>query len=179
MITFEQFITLNNDLIWAIVNNKSRKFYSHNFQKFLYSKYYKEDIYQELITKIFEEWDTYKEDKGAKRITYFTTVCVNYLSTLMTPYGAKKRQLKLITNIDLNQFIDEGIDDSIVDIHLTVDELIRRENIVNASATKKKIIISMLKGGKQSALAIELGVSKQHISKIWGDYIKEMKKNGS
>lgn len=168
-LTFEDFVTQNNTLIWAIVNNKARKFYSHNFQKFLYSKFDKEDIYQELLTKIHEVWYTYKEGK-VKQTTYFTNICIKHLQTLMQPYGAKKRQLKVITNIDLNTFEDTSINENILYNELTLDEEL--DKIENKR--DRDIILYVLQGERYVDIANKYGVSKQRIHQIWSKYINSV-----
>ena len=165
--TFEEIIKENNSLIWAIVNNTNRRFYSHNFQKYLYSKFDKEDLYQELLTKIHKEYSSFNSMLNVKMTTFMTTVCVNHLSTLMQPYGAKKNQLKVITNIDLNRFEDTTQNENTLYNELTIQEAI-------ASLSSHRhcdILTRLLKGKIQSDVARDMGISRQRVNKIWKDYL--------
>jgi RNA polymerase sigma factor (sigma-70 family) len=169
--TFEQFIKENDKLIWSIVNNKNRKFYSHNFQKFLYSKYDKEDIYQELLTKIHKEYNSFNSLLDVKRTTFMTTVCVNYLSTLMQPYGAKKNQIKTTTKIDLDRFEDTNVSEDTMMNRLTIQEL-----IVNLEGKPNEaILVSLINGVSQSRVARLNKLSRQRIHQIWNEYKESVK----
>ena len=168
--TYEKYIKDNEKLIWSIVNNTKRKYYSHNFQKFLYSKFDKEDLFQELLTKIHKEWYTYDCTKGVKINTYFTNICKNYLSTLMQPYGAKKNQLKVITNVDLNRIEDDTISENTFYDKLTIQELMS-----DLEYNKNKdILLYLLNGETQSNVARKYGLSRQRVHQIWNEYMKEI-----
>jgi|LGVE01.1.fsa_nt_gb RNA polymerase sigma factor (sigma-70 family) len=169
--TFEQFIKDNNKLIWAIVNNKNRKYYSHNFQKFLYSKYDKEDIYQELLTKIHKEYNSFNSMLNVKMTTFMTTVCVNHLSTLMQPYGAKKNQIKTTTKIDLDRFEDTNVSEDTMMNRLTIQELI----IDLEGKPNEAILISLINGVSQSKVARVNNLSRQRIHQIWNEYKESVK----
>ena len=171
IINFEDFIKENNDLIWSIVNNTKRQFYSHNFQKYLYSKFEKEEIYQELLTKIHEVYCTFNKSKNAKMTTYFTNICIKHLQTLMQPYGAKKRQLKVITNVDLKWIIDDDYNENTM-----YDELTLREVITGIGNIRNRdIIFYMLNGETQVNIARKYGISKQRVQQIWKEFLNSIK----
>jgi len=167
---FTQFIEDNNNLIWSIVNNTQRKYFSNTFHKHLLTYYDKDDVYQELLTKINETYDTYDLDKGIKCTTYFTNVCINHLYTLMQPYKSKKKQGKDIKTIDLTRFVDK------VDYkQLYIDKMTLNEIRGKIEVHKNKDILNaLLENNNQSDVAREFNVTRQRISQIYLEFVKEM-----
>jgi RNA polymerase sigma factor (sigma-70 family) len=169
MSSFEQFIQENNKLIYSIVENSKRKYMSNRFHKFLLEYYDKDDVYQELITKLHSIYGTY-DDNISKHTTYFTNVCINHLYTLMQPYKAQKKQGKDIKTIDLKNFVDEVDYKELYHNKLTLQEI--RGFI--STHKNKDILYTLLDGYNQSDVARMFNVSRQHISKVYLAFIDEM-----
>jgi len=169
--TFEQFIEENNKLIYSIVENSKRKYMSNRFHKFLLEYYDKEDVYQELLMKIYSVYSTFNVDKDVKNTTYFTNVCINHLYTLMQPYKAQKKQGKDIKTIDLTQFVDEVDYKELYVNKFTLQEIRKYIKLNN----NRDILEELLIDNNKSNVASLFGVSRQHISKVYLDFINEMK----
>jgi len=135
-------------------------------------KYYeKEDLYQELLTKIHEVYDTFDKVNSTKRSTYFVNVCINHLYTLMQPYKFEKRKGLPITSIDLSVFADSLDYEEMYANKMTVQEIIKYTRCHKLH----RLLLPLIKGDKQIDVAIHNGVSKQYINKIWNEYILELK----
>jgi RNA polymerase sigma factor (sigma-70 family) len=168
---FENFINVNEKLLWSIVNNTKRKYFSNTFHKFLLKYYDVDDLYQELLTKLFTVYDTFDVLKKVKHTTYFTTICVNHLYTLMQPYGAKKNQIRTTTNFDLKTIVDSTDYELLYVNKMTIQEIKKY-----ISKHRNKAILELIvKGISQKNVANDFNVSKQYINKVWLDFIKELK----
>jgi len=168
--TFEQFIQENNKLIYSIVEN-SKRYTSNRFHKFLLEYYDKDDVYQELITKLHSVYDTFNVDKGVKSTTYFTNICINHLYTLMQPYKAQKKQGKDIKTIDLKNFIDEVDYKELYHNKLTLQEIKR----YICTHKNKNVLLLLLDGYTQSDVARLKDITRQRVSQIYLGFIEEMK----
>lgn len=167
---YEEFIEVNNKLLWSIVSNKDRQYFSNTFHKFMLKYYDKDDLYQELLMKLLSVYDTFNGELG-KQTTYFTTVCINHLITLMQPYKSKKYKSIVLKDYDISNITDN------IDYELLYENKITIQYIKEwIKGTKyEDIVLLILQGLTQSEIAIELQLSRQRVSQVYLEFIERIK----
>jgi len=125
-----------------------------------------EDIVQECRTHVANKLEQYNPNKSALS-TYITIICTHKLqnmsrrSKMSIPYDEVSMEI-LFWEIAKEYSPNEKKT-------LEMAYLVAREH------NETKIILKILQYNNQSEVAKEMGVSRQRISKIWNDYIREVK----
>jgi RNA polymerase sigma factor (sigma-70 family) len=171
MSSFEKWVKENNKFIWSIVENKNRMYFSNNFYRLTLRYHDKEDLYQELLMKFYEVFDTYDKNNQAIRLTYMGVIGKNHIMTLMQPYKYKKNTVNITTKYNLDNIIDD------IDYEQLYINKITMQSIIKLADEYKQgnIIKLILKGYTQSDIALDLNVSRQYINQIYLAFIEKMK----
>ena len=168
---FETWVNENSNFIWSIVNNKNRMYFSNNFYRLTLRYYEKEDLYQELLMKFYEVFDTYDKNNQAIRLTYMGVIGKNHIMTLMQPYKYKKNTVYITTKYNLDNIKDDIDYEQLYVNKVTMQSI----NVLLKEYKQGNIIKLILKGYTQSDIAIDLNVSRQYINQIYLAFIEKMK----
>lgn len=170
---YEQFIKKNNNLLWSIANNKGGRFFKYSFHTFMLNYYEVEDLYQEMLMKLFGMFEDDDERFTTGTTTYTTTICINHLKTMMQPFKAQKNPTtKTTTTFDLNS-IQDGYNDFTTEIEK--DQWLQIEEKL-ATHKNKDIIEMILSGVPQKNVGKHFDKTRQSINKIYNDFVKEARK---
>ncbi len=170
--SYEDFIKVNENLLYAIINNKQRMYFSVRNYKLMKKYFDIDDLYQELLTKLHEVYSSYDNDRNVKRTTYITTICKNHLLTLIQPYKAKNKWSKyIVTNIDVNTLKDDIDYEELYVNKMTVEEIRK----IAKESSNSEILLLLLSGLNQSQVARLINVSRQYVNQLWLQFIKEVK----
>jgi RNA polymerase sigma factor (sigma-70 family) len=166
MSDFEQIVEDYNDLIWKIVHKYSSKLND------------KEDFYQECLTKLYEEYTKY--DDKYKFSTFMYPILDNHLVNLVKSENTYKRKNHITVNgVDITlKDIKNFNFDLLYDEPTYTDKELRTLEVCHTVLQRfkrKDLIESILVNKNQSETAREYGISRQRVSQIWKDYIKEVK----
>lgn len=169
--SFEQFILDNDKLLWAIISNKDKKYFNDYFHENLLKHFDKEDLYQELLTKIHSVYPYYNNDKGVLS-TYIVVICKHHIITLMQPYKSKKKKdVEIESDYDFT-LISDNIDyETLYENKMTMQEILD----ILKTYKHKEVIELILQGESQSDIAKQFNVSRQSISHKYLNFIKKVK----
>lgn len=128
-----------------------------------------DDIVQELKLHLWCRLKSFDSDR-ASLITFINVVLENKCKNL------SEKSKKIKENVEEGDFIEEYLLDNIIDYAPNEKVAIETAYHVAELHKEKEVILRLLQGEKQVEVAVDFKVSRQRISKIWNDYIDEVKK---
>lgn len=164
--TYERMIADNMELIHKLAHKykPNVRFISHD------------DVVQEGLMKL---WQVYQEYDGESAVTTFiTTVLTNHFLDLIRYESRDKRR-----NKDEKGNVLSDVKD--VDLDIIQDEtdfyngqyswIVSRAYQKLENHSKKDILLELISGTSQTNMANQLGVSRQYVSKLWVDFLKDLR----
>ena len=164
--TYEEFISRIEKSIWKLTHTYSVKGYDA------------EDLKQECLMKCYDVFNGYNDDFAIT--TFIYPVLENHLKQLAREQNTIKRTnyllnnkkngaLKDIKNYNFNQLLQEPCyNDKEVEVLSIAFKILK-------TFKQRDIVERVLNGEKQVAIAKELGVTKQSVSKHYKNYIDLVK----
>lgn len=152
----ERIIIKYESMIWGLVHNFKNTIYDHD----------EEELYQEVVTHLANKLDEYDENKS-KINTYIHNVCKNKMINMMNSRRNTRDEPMDNLEVLLNHTVDYAPSERVV-----LD--IAYEIIQNHP--EKVILTEMMRGTPQRLIAEQSGMSQQYVSKVWREFITEVKK---
>jgi RNA polymerase sigma factor (sigma-70 family) len=151
----EKYIIKYESMIWGLVHNFKNTIYDHD----------EEELFQEVVTHLAYKLDEYDSSKS-KINTYIYNVCKNKMINMMT----SKRNMR-----------DEPMDNLEVLLNETVTYAPSERVVLDVAYEiiqnhpEKTILTELIRGTPQRIIAEESKMSQQYVSKVWREFITEVK----
>ena len=149
----EDILKQHNGLIWSVVHKYKASIHDHD----------EEDIHQELLMHVYSKLPNYNPDKSSIT-TFINMVCENKCLNMIKYKNNKYTEL-------VEELPEEELEElaPIESIALEVAFEVLREH------PNKDILMSRLMGERSTDIAKRVNMSKQNISRIWGEFINEVR----
>lgn len=151
----EMILKANTGLIYSVCDS---------FKYSVDSMYTVDDLYQECCMKLYQVLDRYNPKYSLS--TFIFVVCRNLLIEMKD-----KGRLDTVTGYDFNRFMVE--EKQYNDEELRIIE--RFETLLK-DYKFKDIVVRVLYGETQSAIAEDLGFSRQYVGKRFKDFIRKVQR---